>query len=283
MTLAADHRALVEDLLPERVEALEAVGDGWDCFTYEVNGSWIVQLPRDEKAAQAIRRQRLLLSELWREVSVAVPVPEVWSDEPVLMAYRKIDGEPLDEAFLESGAGLVPERLGRFLYDLHLIPVEVLGLRPVAAAVWRAGYEELLDDFRARVFPLLEEPERAAAQSMFDRFLETEARFATALHHGDLGPAHILRTPGGDLAGVIDWGDAVQGDPARDFGWVLFAGEDFGERALGAYGGAPDQTFRDRARFYHRIGPWHEVTYGLDTEQPSFVHRGLDGIRERLV
>src|SRR2546428_14188989 len=105
MAHAADHRALVEDLLPERVEALEAVGDGWDFFTYEVNGSWIVQLPRDEKAAQGIRRQRLLLSELWREVFVAVPVPEVWSGEPVLLAHRKIAGDPLEEAVLEFGAG----------------------------------------------------------------------------------------------------------------------------------------------------------------------------------
>jgi hypothetical protein len=55
-----------------------------------------------------------------------------------------------------------------------------------------------------------------------------------------------------------------------------------GERALAAYGGEADAAFRDRARFYHRIGPWHEVVYGLDTEQRRFVERGLAGVRERL-
>jgi hypothetical protein len=28
--------------------------------------------------------------------------------------------------------------------------------------------------------------------------------------------------------------------------------------------------------------PWHEVNYGVQTEQPGFVERGLVGVRERL-
>jgi hypothetical protein len=28
--------------------------------------------------------------------------------------------------------------------------------------------------------------------------------------------------------------------------------------------------------------PWHEVVYGLDTEQPAFVASGLAGVRVRL-
>jgi hypothetical protein len=28
--------------------------------------------------------------------------------------------------------------------------------------------------------------------------------------------------------------------------------------------------------------PWHEVQYGVETDQPRFVESGLAGVRERL-
>ena len=40
-------------------------------------------------------------------------------------------GEPFDRA---AGDGVWPERLGRFLYDLHLCPPEFVGMRWRSAA-----------------------------------------------------------------------------------------------------------------------------------------------------
>jgi len=43
-----------------------------------------------------------------------------------------------------------------------------------------------------------------------------------------------------------------------------------------------DDDLRRRALIYHRLGPWFEVEYGVNTEQPAWVRSGLAGIRSRL-
>jgi len=277
-----EHRRLVEERFPElEFRSFEPVGGGWDCFTYEVNGAWIFQFPRMPGAMETTRKQIALLPRLAPELPTAVPVPELVSEEPLFMGYRKIPGEPLD---VDAGLdGDLPECLGRFVHDLHAVPPEVVGWHPRGAETLRRELRAELQAFRERVSPLLSSAERGVADAMISAFVDEDAnfRFAPAVAHRDIGPEHVLATPDGSLAGVVDWGDAEVGDPALDLWWV--AGHPgFGERMLTAYGGAPDATFRTRAEFYFRLGPWHEVTYGLDTDQPAFVASGLEGVRERL-
>jgi hypothetical protein len=92
----------------------------------------------------------------------------------------------------------------------------------------------------------------------------------------------VLVTASGDLAGVIDRGDAAVGDPVSDLAWIVHAMPNEGERVLGAYGGPPDDRFLARARFSFMPMPWHEVKYGSKTDQPAFVESGIAGVRERL-
>jgi aminoglycoside phosphotransferase (APT) family kinase protein len=100
------------------------------------------------------------------------------------------------------------------------------------------------------------------------------------LIHGDLGPAHI-RVVGDQVAGVIDWGDCGVGDPALDLSWVLYGAKSpFARAARAAY--APDNAVVSRARDWHLVGPWHEVLFGLDTDQPAYVKSGLAGVVTRL-
>jgi aminoglycoside phosphotransferase (APT) family kinase protein len=278
------HRRLVGGLFPLlELSSFEPIGGGWDCFTYRVDGEWIVQVPRLPSAEQTLEKQMRLLPEIAGEVSAAVPVPELVSFDPVVMGYRAIDGVSLAEASIPE-AGILPERLGRFLYDLHMVPLEFVGLRGPVAPAWREELKRELASFREHVMPLLSEGEIAWADRMFDRYLgdEQHFRFPDAIAHQDLGPEHVLMTPTGDLAGVVDWGDAGPADPAIDFGWMLHHAPEIGQRALAAYGGAPDETFLERAAFYDSVGPWHEVVYGLDNDLSAFVESGLAGVRERL-
>jgi aminoglycoside phosphotransferase (APT) family kinase protein len=276
-------RAFIAARFPDLgpIEAFELVEGGWDLRTYVVNGTWIVQLPGLPGTDVVLRREATLLEGLQGEVSGALPAPAFVSDDPACLVYRRIEGVPVRDP---AAPGIWPERLGRFLYDLHLVPPEFAGLRAAGAAAWREAYREELAVFRDRVFPLLEPDERRRASDLFESFLGDDRafRFATGIVHRDLGPEHVLLTPEGDLAGVIDWGDAAVGDPAIDFAWLLHRAPEAGERALAAYGGAPDERFRERVRFYDRLGPWYEVTHGLDTDRAAFVAGGLAGVRDRL-
>ena len=256
------------------------IGSGWTVDTYEVDDGWIVQMPRSEYAAERLRAQIDTLPELAAELSALVPEP-VYSDRNVpAIAYRKIEGSPLDEA----PDGLWPERLGRFFYDLHLMPPEYVGLRGRRAKDVREEDARRLDGFRSRVFPLLEPKEAERFGERFDRFLAGDEnwRFAPCLIHGDIGPEHVLVSPEGDLVGVLDWEDLTVGDPVGDFAWLLHARPSDGERALGAYGGAPDASFSRRAAFRFFLMPFHEVIYGLETGDRAYVDSGIEGIRERV-
>jgi aminoglycoside 2''-phosphotransferase len=106
-------------------------------------------------------------------------------------------------------------------------------------------------------------------------------RFEPVLLHGDLSPEHILvdleRTA---ITGVIDFGDAVVGDPAGDFGGFDAA---FRQAALVGYELPIDDTLLSRAVVYWKLGPFHEVLYGLQIQEQKHVEAGLEGIRRRVV
>jgi aminoglycoside 2''-phosphotransferase len=281
VTEPEDHRAFLEGRWSElAVETCEPIAGGWDCFTYLVNGEWVFQFPRLVGSEERLRKQLVLLPELAREVSSAVPLPEFSSIDPTCMGYRRLAGGPISA----DVDGIWPERLGRFLYDLHLTPPEFVGMRQVSSTAVREDLRREVDALGKHVLPSLDTGERAAAERLLSTFLDDDDnfRFASCLTHGDIGPEHVLVNPSGDLAGVIDWGDAAVGDPVSDLAWVLHAMPDAGERVLGAYGGPPDERFLVRARIMFMLMPWHEVKYGAETDQPGFVQSGLAGVRERL-
>ena len=279
-----EHGELIRTRFPDLAAAsITAVGDGWTCDTYDVDGVWIVQIARSAYAADRLRAQAALLPELAREVSAPIPLPEHVSleDGSAMIAYRRIIGAPCTDA----PDGIWPERLGRFLYDLHSVPPEYVGLRAVNAATIRERERAACAELSADVLPLLDDDERAWAEAMLTAFLDDDERwvFAPCLTHRDLGPEHVLVDERGDLAGVIDWEEADLGDPAGDFAWWLHDLPAPAERALAAYGGAPDRRFRERTRFLHALMPWHEVRYGVETGQEAFVRSGLHGVRERML
>ncbi|MGZ5289243.1 MAG: phosphotransferase [Actinomycetota bacterium] len=274
-------RALVGSAFPRlALETFEPVGGGWTSATYLVDGEWIVQVPISDRAEERLLLQMEILPELAHDVSGALPVPELASTDPVAMGYRRIDGVPFTEVGEE---GVWPERLGRFLYDLHMVPPEFVGMRAVTLEQVRDEQRAEFARLRSKVDPLLGEEERAHFAARFDGYLDDDAnwRFAPCVTHGDLGPEHILVTPTGNLAGVIDWEEVGMGDPVADFAWMLHAAPGPGERALAAYGGPPDTRFRERARVRFALMPWHEVEYGLDTGKDEFVESGLAGVRDR--
>lgn len=282
MSNEAEHRAMVAKLFPQiGVKSFKPVGGGRNCYTYEVDGEWIVQLPRSEEAEEMLLKQIAVLPELALEVSGAVPIPEMVSRDPLLMGYRKIAGEPLSRARDDD---VWPERLGRFLYDLHMVPPEFVGMRGRGSGVVRDGLGAQIREFDDRVLSLLSDTDRDAASDRFRSFMGDDGnwRFAPCVTHGDIRSDHVLATPAGDFAGVIDWEQVSVGDPAIDFAWVLHEEPDAGERALAAYGGTPDDRFRDRARFRYQLMPWYEVVYGLESGESGLVARGLEAIRARL-
>jgi aminoglycoside 2''-phosphotransferase len=278
--LVGEHRELVTRVFPELgVRTLDAIGAGWTFHTYEVNGEWIVQLPRNDYASERLLEQIERLPSLARELSTSIPSPVFVSRDPPAMGYRKLDGIAADRA----PDGLWPERLGRALYDLHSVPPEFIGLRAKTAEQVRSERRPACDRLSDVVVPRLEPKDRDRAEALVGSFLDEDRlwRFAPCVVHGDLAPEHILVSKTGDLVGILDWEEVGVGDPASDFVWLAGA-SDAGERALAAYGGAPDATFLERARLIGAFVPWHHVVYGVETGRESLVSEGLREVVSRL-
>ena len=239
---------------------LVEVDDGWDFKVLIVEGEWVVRWPRHRLSVEEIEQEVELLPALAPLLPVEVPRFEYVSREPWLVAYRLIRGAPLVD---EDPAGV-----RGFLEALHAVDIDSIPARRLS---WSETYDRRAEEFRRVVLPLLDPDERSRGEALLAD-IETLAGFRPALTHSDLGPSHLL-VRDGRLAGVIDWGDARIGDPAIDYAWLL-------------NGPFPDWDVDDelgrRARIYHRLGPWFEVSYGDFTNRPEWVRSGLAGVRSRL-
>jgi Phosphotransferase enzyme family len=86
----------------------------------------------------------------------------------------------------------------------------------------------------------------------------------------------------GSVSGIIDRTDACLCDPAIDLAWVLHGTPaPFREAALRTYNPSSDE--RRRSLDWHRLGPWHEVLFGIDEGGSEYVESGLDGVNQRLL
>jgi aminoglycoside phosphotransferase (APT) family kinase protein len=278
--------ALVRAAVPELdVNDAVALEGGWDSFVLEVDGEWIFRFPRRAEVEETLWVEIALLPALGPALPAAVPRFVHVVDEPALfVGYRKIGGAPLTpDRETAQGAG----DLGRFLGALHSFPVAAArraGVSGGDAADWRGKQQRLVAELEPEVAPLLPSHDRAVAHRTFADFLDDDANFdfAPAPIHYDVGPTHLLVADDGGLEGVIDWGDAAVGDPAADLAWPLHgAGDDFARAVFDAYPGA-SEPLRERALFYHRLGPWHEVVHGLRTGDEGWVETGLAGVLDRL-
>ena len=264
----------IESRLGASASEVVEIEEGWDSRVLEVDDDWIVRVPRRKEVRETVPLEAKLLDELSAILPVAVPRFEIVEDagDVFFVAYRKLPGEPL----ADPDAALA-RRLNAFLTALHGFPPE----RALALGIPQQA--DVIERSRREVLPLLERDERRRAEEMFERF-RAEAPIEPRLIHGDLGPAHILHR-GREVTAVIDWSDACLGDPALDFAWLLHGtGDAFATSLLDADRGerGEDASLPERALFYHCLGPWHEVLFGLKHGRSELVESGLAGLRSRL-
>jgi aminoglycoside phosphotransferase (APT) family kinase protein len=252
--------------------------DGWDTRATLVDGQWVERTPRRAEVEPQLRREVALMPWLAPRLPLAVPVPTIVSEEPLTVRHRLIVGDVCSGTSATQGADV-----GTFLRALHTVSPDeavAVGARPAEASYGEA--QAVRDRMRAEVLPLLPSELRGPGHALLDRLSTPPPD--PRLIHGDLGPTHIL-VRSEVVSGVIDWGDSGIGDPALDLAWTRYgASPAFAAALEAAYFGdaAPDAALLARGRDWHLLGPWHEVTFGLDTGRPAYVDSGLAGAVARL-
>lgn len=269
-------RAAVLDAAPSAdLDGASVLGEGWGSLAYRVPvagaGDLALRVPRPgvRWAVPNLEREARLLPELeaW-----GLPVPRG------ARLLRDAQGEVLAslESVIEGAAAATLPRahrlratfaddLARVLARLHAFPVDrarELGLRE--PHFWDDHYRGLIEDSLAQLRGASHRWLAARTAAFLDGGGVARAR--KALIHADIASAHLIADAGGRLAGVIDWGDAMVGDPALDVAGVLNTyGPAFTSAVLERYvecGGVLDDDVQRRARFYVDVVPVFLVRYG---------------------
>lgn len=248
--------------------------DGWDMTARLVDDAWVERSPRRPVIEPQARREAALLPWLAPQLPLAVPVPRIVSEDPLVLRHAYLPGDPCPGTSPDHGRAI-----GRFLRALHAVDVEqALAHGAHDAESSSAAAQETRERMAVDVLPRLPAALAEAGARLLRRLGGPPPE--TCVVHGDLGPHHI-RVTGDEVTGVIDWGDSGIGDPAIDLAWTAYGASPEFVRALRqAYD--PGSAVLARALDLHLLGPWHEVLFGLDTGQDEYVASGLEGAVERL-
>ncbi len=223
--------ALIEDQFPELAGSpVEPLGAGWDNAVFAVGDppEWAFRFPRRAVAVPGVKREIAVLPRLAPLLPVAIPAPR-WVGGPSerrgypwpFFGAPLIEGhEPAEAPLSDEDRVAIGAQVGTVLHVLH---------DPAVAARLGSGLPE--DPNRRADMPFraaatldwLGRLERAGLwnppPSVHGLLAEAAAlppAPATVVAHGDLHVRHLLVADGGQLTGIIDWGDLCRADPSID-------------------------------------------------------------------
>ena len=220
--------------------ALQHIGSGWEFDAFLTSGGWVFRFPRRKESANLFESEARVHQLVAQALPAHVAIPRVELTGPPTLGFpypfaghRFIAGIPVDTApkeFLPTIAREIAAMLGA----IHSIPEQ----RARAAGILEMdvneeGRQEWLErgvDATGRLRgldPVVDHALRWLTEEGVPP-IATRGGPLCLIHH-DLSPEHILVNPTtGTLSGVLDWTDAILGDPARDFvflatwqGWPL--------------------------------------------------------------
>jgi aminoglycoside 2''-phosphotransferase len=216
---------------------------------------------------------------------ITLPIPNPIYESREALAYRLIAGECLRRDILMRLAAddqqVIADQLAQFLKELHGIPrseIENYDI-PIADALMKhEGWVSAYQRIREKVFPLLLPHLRDWMTEHFESHLANKDNFEYELKmvDTDIPPYHILFDKQQKrVNGIIDFGCAGLGDPAIDFGVILYNyGESFLDRFYQVYPEA--EVYLQRARFYAGAHEARWLLTGIERNDPWWfaVHLG---------
>jgi aminoglycoside phosphotransferase (APT) family kinase protein len=252
--------SLIEACFPAiESAALQHLGSGWEFDAFLTTDGWVFRFPRRKESAGLFASEARVHHLVAQVLPSHVRVPQVeLLAAPTLhfpypfAGHRFIPGIAADTAD-DHLMPTIARQIAALLSALHSTPephARAAGIREMD--VNEVGRQEWL----AHGFAVASELQ--GLDSAVDHALTWLSQTPSTtpfdgppqLIHHDLGPDHLLvDSADGSLLGVLDWTDAILGDAARDFVFlVTWQGWGFAEEVLGSYPRVVDHEFRTRLR-----------------------------------
>jgi len=249
-----------------RAAGLVHLGSGWDFDAFLTTDGWVFRFPRRAECAATLDTERRLIDLVAQVLPPSVAVPAVELDgQPgdafpyKFTGHRFIRGVAADTV-ASTVFSVTARSIGKALGAIHGVPesdARAAGIREMD--VDDPGRQRWLDDriVAASALRCIDPVVDRAVDWVRDNARRPPAAFPRPLRltHDDLSPEHLLVDPEtGELVGILDWSDAILGDPARDFAplvaWHRWA---FADQVLRNYPHAIDSGFQERLRFTARV------------------------------
>ena len=222
-----------------------------------VNDEFVFRFVKRDFGYKDPREEANLLNFLKKHITLPIPTPFYQSSDA--LAYPLIRGETLRRDILmrlsEDDRQAIADQLARFFKELHGVPVNEFSdfKLPKADALMKYdGWVKTYERIREKVFPFLMPHVRECTTEHFESNLADESNFEYELKmvDADIPPYHIIFDGQKKrISGIIDFGCAGLGDPAIDFGVIIYNyGESLMNRFYKIYPEA--ETYLKRARFY---------------------------------
>lgn len=278
------YESRVRKLAPEiTIESMSLNREGLMNDIVIVNGEVVFRFPKHEYSFKHLKNEARVLHLLQNYISLEIPLPLYESHDA--LAYRLILGETLRRDMLmglpEDDQQALANQLAQFFKELHGVPIREMSdfEIPMADALMKyEGWVNVYQRIRDKVSPLLLPHLREWVAEHFESHLANMSNFEYELKmvDTDIPPYHIMFDKQEKrINGIIDFGCAGLGDPAIDFGVIIYNyGESFMNRFYKIYPEA--ETYLKRARFYAGA---HEVRWllaGIERNDPMWfaVHVG---------
>jgi len=276
---------LLTALLPGAHVAPSPLGEGGDNVVWAVGDDLVLRVVKDADPrvkARTVARDVALLEFAGRHSTLAAP--RVVASDPgrgALLTTRIPGVAAVATVRLDRDA--LADDLAGFLNRLHAVDrdeaAQVVAPDPDSEGTWLAEVGEEYAEIAARV--------DAGLRRQVEVFLAaTPPAPAQALVfcHNDVRDDHVMVDPGdGRVTGIIDWGDALLGDPARDLATVL---SDFGpevlDRVLAGYDRPREEGLDERIRFVARRRMVEDLAWRVRTGDPDGYGRTAAALRRLL-
>lgn len=197
-----------------------------------VANKWVFRFPRNAESKSSLVKEAEILALVRNHVGIKVP-GLVYSEELEMGSYPMLGGVPLyrhdllrlPREQMESFAAEVAQ----FLVDLHAIPLDgwitLSGHNESPRAASRQNWQDRLAEFREELYRYLWADQHAYIEDLFAPVIDGQLdldSYTPALIHNDLASYHLLvDSSNGHLTGVLDFGEAMVGDPATDYGALI--------------------------------------------------------------
>jgi aminoglycoside phosphotransferase (APT) family kinase protein len=253
---------LIADQFPDLGQyEIRWFAEGWDNELYVVGSEWLFRFPKRADVVPWLIRELDIMRVAVETFGSLVPRFErVGAPSDVFpypfVGYRRMPGMGADRVAPAHRGGLAVD-LGRALTRLHSIDVVRIPATPGGwkHPPWSARRAELAE-IAPSVRPLLGRDLLAKAEPYLTGAVPApEQDGPRCVIHNDISPDHVLVDPQtGRLTGLIDFKDAVVGEPVLDFaGLIPLGGRPFVADVTAHYGLPLGDGFEAKLEWLSRV------------------------------